>query len=228
VIAIPFLFPVFPLFAGSLTKEAVYKNITRVSATPTFAFSAAISSRISMANRTVTDSGTIIFSPPDCYKVTMFKSKTQVAVLSDTSFITMPDGSCTRRIGQSAVSGMGAGSAQSFGPPSAKQLLGKSDFTIVEEKPGVYVVIEFESETPMGKSKTRATFDTKEWLLRNIKMTGMTPTGEIETGFSYTTFNGHTMVKEMNTVMGSAGFMKISYGEYKAINKISRKKFKVY
>ncbi len=211
---------------NALTKDEVYKNITKKRNRATFAFKADIISKVHVQGHTVKDSGTIIYSPPDCIKISMYNAKTEVSVLGDTTWTVLSNGNVTRSIGGKNMPGMN-NVGQSYGVPDGSDLLKESDFTIIEDKPGKHVVIEFNMSMPTGMQKSQATYDSKNWLLRNMKILAG-PTGTIETGYSYTTFKGVPMLSKVNMVMGTMGFMIMDYKNFNSIKKLPRKSFKKF
>jgi outer membrane lipoprotein-sorting protein len=211
----------------ALTKDEVAKKIMQKHEAPAIAYKADIKTKVFVQGQSIIDSGYILYSPPDCYKIEMFKGKTMVSILGDTNWIHMPDGSVTRKIGVPAVPGLD-GTNTSSGSPDIGIMLKGTDFSIIEEKPGKHVVIEFEMRLPTGeKTKAQATFDTGEWLVRNMKIfNGIA--GTVEVGYTYKKFDKYTMVSEIATVMGSMGFVKIFYENYRKTAKVPRSKFKQF
>ena len=228
VVTIVLFVCVYQVYA--VTKDEVAKKIMKKKETPNIAYKATMKTKVYVQGQSITDSGFILLSPPDCYKIEMIKGKTKISILGDTTWTTMPNGSVTRQIGGKEVPGMGGISSvgQSYEAPDISSMLKRSDFTIIEEKPGKHVVIEFNMQMPQGgEQKAQATFDTKEWLVRNMKIPGG-PVGTIETGYNYTKLKGFSVIKEISMVMGPMGFMKIKYENYKVIKKMPRKKFREF
>ena len=178
--------------AHAVTKGEVANKIMKKKKTPNIAYKAEMKTKVYVQGQSITDSGFILFSPPDCYKIEMIKGKTKVSILGDTTWTTMPNGSVTRQISNNGVPGIGGISniGQSYETPDISSMLKRSDFTIIEDKPGKHVVIEFNMQMPEGgEQKAQATFDTKEWLVRNMKIPGG-PAGIIETGYNYSKLKG--------------------------------------
>jgi len=171
----------------------------------------------------VTDSGWIVFCPPDCYKIELFRTNTKMFITGDTLWQVSPDGSVNRSVGNNdgVMSGMGTG----FSPGSQNGFNLPEDFTIIEQIPGKHVVVECLSKVQSDQFKIRIVYDTKKWLPRNLKISGG-PQGETETGFVYTELNGTQMVKEMNMVLGSMGYIRIDYSNYMVLQKCLRSSFR--
>ena len=201
-------FVVMPVF--SLTKEEVYKELSKKHSMPVVAFKAEIISKMSINNQTFADSGEMYFTPPDCFKITMIKSKTTVSVIGDTVWMAMPDGSVTRKTGKNAMVGMGQ--SQNYSVPDIGEMLQESGFTIMEQVPEKHVVIEFLLKLEGKEQKVRATIDTKKWLVRKMTLPGG-PLGSIETGYEYSEFEGVSVLSSISTVIGSAGFIWINYNK---------------
>ena len=154
----------------------------------------------------------------------------------------MPDGSVTRTIGKGpALPGMGAAAAGSTGQaPDLAGMLRGTQFTIVEdtvprrtlaERGGAdssRVSVDFLMPMAGGEpQKARATFDTKEWLLRKLRLDAG-PAGSTEMGYEYTRLGGHTMLARVNVVMGAAGFMNMEFGNYRKVKATARASFRVF
>ena len=210
----------------SLTKDEVFRSINTKKKQPDFAYKTDIISKTHIQGQTVKDSGLLLYSPPDCFKITMYVSKTEVSTIGDTTWTTMPDGNVTRSVGDDGMSVLG-NMNQTASTPDIGEIIKKSDFEIVNEVPGKYVVIEFTMKGLRGSQNAQATYDTKKWLLRNMKILGG-PAGTVEIGYQYEKFNGFYMMSKINMVMGAIGFMKLHYQNYRKIRKISRKKFKTF
>lgn len=214
----------------AFTKEEIYENITKQKHSPSFAYEAVIISKIHVQNHSVVDTGSILYSPPDCYEIKMKKGNTRINIIGDTSWITMPDGSVTRKTGKQALaaSSIMGNMGQQVNTPDIGDLLKGYEFKVIEEKPGRHVVIEATYKPPQGGSRRMLlTYDTKEWLIRNLKVYGGY-TGEIEMGYLYTKIKGHTMIEEVRTVLGPMGFLKMTYENYKKVSKVPRERFRVY
>ncbi len=212
--------------AFSFTKDEVFININKKQKQPNFAYRTDIISKTHIQGQTVKDSGLLIYSPPDCFKITMYLSKTEVSTIGDTTWTTMPNGNVTRSIGDNGMSALG-NMNQTNSAPDIGDIIKKSDFEIIQEVPGKHVVIEFTMQGLRGSQKAQATYDTKEWLLRNMKTIGG-PAGTVEIGYQYKKINGFNMMSKINMVMGAMGFMKLSYPNYRKIKKISKKEFKKF
>lgn len=210
----------------SFTKDEVFRNITKEQKHPDFAYKTDIISKTHIQGQTVKDSGLLIYSPPDCFKITMYLSKTEVSTIGDTTWTTMPNSNVTRSIGDNGLPAPG-NMNQTNTTPNIGEIIKKSDFEIINEVPGKHIVIEFTMQGLRGSQKAQATYDTKEWLLRNMKIPGG-PAGSVEIGYKYEKLKGYNMMSKINMVMGAMGFMKLSYKNYRKIKKISKKEFKKF
>ena len=57
------------------TRDEILRNISGRLTQPSFAYQADIHTRVYIGERSSTDSGTVLFSPPTCYRMTMAVSK---------------------------------------------------------------------------------------------------------------------------------------------------------
>jgi outer membrane lipoprotein-sorting protein len=215
----------FAFFSGSwaYTREEIAYQVKQNKEKVSFPFSATIRQKVSIQGNMVTDSGRILFCPPDCYKIELFRTNTKMFITGDTLWQVSPDGSVTRSVGNNdgVMGGMGTG----FSPGSQNGFNLPEDFTIIEQIPGKQVVVECLSKVQSDQFKIRIVYDTKKWLPRNLKISGG-PQGETETGFVYTELNGIQMVKEMNMVLGAMGYIRIDYSDYKVLQKCLRSSFR--
>jgi len=179
----------------------------------------------------------MVFSPPDCYKMHMRGAGTTISSVGDTTWMTTADGSVTRSIGGRMPSPMGGLTQGPAEVPDMREMLRNKDFTVVRDSTGkrsvvrkdsgTSVTIEFQMTMPHGAQRTHATFDTKDWLLRRMKILGG-PAASMETGYEYTDFHGHPMLSSVHVVMGAMGFMKMEYANYRTTKKLARDAFRVF
>ena len=169
-----------------------------------------------MPQQTMKDSGTLDFSPPDCYHIVLSGGKIDQSSCGDTSWIKSSDGSIIRKIGTDLTS--------KFAAPRMEDMLKVSNTRIIKQSANEVTI---EMLVPLDKmtAKAQFTFDTDQFVMR--RSTIIPPTGiAVESGYAYDTFEGKLVLKEISTVFGTAGFAKISFHNYKRIPKIPRSKFK--
>jgi hypothetical protein len=202
--------------AYALTIDDIANKTALHPARPSGAYRVSIVSVVSMGRQTIKDSGTLEFSPPDCFHIILSNGKIDQSGCGDTSWTATPDGSVTRKIG--------SGFNTQFKTPDIAEMLKKQNARVVSDT-GKMAVVEIEVPGDKNTIKAQFSIDTTEWLVRKslvIPETGM----PVESGYAYDTFMGKPVISQISTVMGAGGFVKISFLNYTRIKKIPRSKFK--
>jgi hypothetical protein len=171
------------------------------------------------------DSGSIYYSPTGCSRVEMFKSKTEFSSCNDTSWYKAPNGDITRSVNKNDVLGISKSQATM---PDFSAAIDKYSGKIIEISGDS--ILTFEIVIPNGEKdsqKMQLSFDTKQWLLRKVVIYGG-QMGNTEAGYSYVQFNGQPMLKDVRMVMGSMGFMVLSYLNYQKIKEKKKDFFRPY
>jgi hypothetical protein len=207
------------------SKEEVLSNIHKRSTIKYCPFIVTLNSKVVMGTNKQDDSGSIYYSPTGCTRVEMYKTQTAYSTCDDTSWYKMPNGDITRAINKPDVFGF------------SKNQATMPDFSIVISKYSSKIIetlgdsaLTFEILMPIDEKdtqKVRLTFDCKQWLLRKISIFGG-QMGETVASYVYTQFHGQSMLKSVNMVMGSSGFMVLSYSDYKEIKDNKKTFFRMY
>lgn len=219
----------FLVFPGGISKDQIRQKLSQNTDVPAFAFEADISQTTSFLGRVFKDTGAFAYLPSDCFRISMSQSGVEVVMMGDTSWTVSTDGSVTRRINNSSSSLSSEPSATN--PLIDRQfcdLIKTRDFDIIEEIPGKHVVIEVEAGEGTDKYTLQATYAVEDWTLRNTKMDGLPDGTVIETGYKYHSIEGHRLLEEINIVMGSMGFMRIKYSNFKLTKKVARSEFRKF
>jgi hypothetical protein len=220
-----FLFLSFSSFTHCFTNEEAIANIHKRASIKYCPFSVTIVSKTIMGTLNQNDSGTVYYSPSGCSLVEMYKSKTVFTGCGDTSWYKMPNGDITRSVQKDDFLEISKNQATM---PDFSSAIEKYSGKIVENSGDSSIT--FEIVIPVEKKdpqKIRLSFDTKKWLLRRVVIGG-SPMGNTDAGYSYTEFNGQPMLKEVRMVMGSMGFMVITYSNYLKIKDKKKGFFRLY
>jgi hypothetical protein len=200
----------------AVTLDDIAKKSSQHAARISCPYQVSIQTVISVAQHTVKDSGKIEFTPPDCFHIVLSNGKVDQSGCGDTTWITGPDGSITRKIGENFAS--------QYKSPDISEMLKKQNAHIISDT-GNMVVVEITMPDENMPAKAQFFVDTTEWLIRKSLI--IPPTGmPIESGYAYEKFQGKPVISQISTVMGASGFVKISFRNYSRIKAIPRSKFK--
>ncbi len=209
------LFFSLPVF--SISKTDLIKQVEQHSNPIKTGFSARFSSKTSVANKTMSDSGTFYFSPPNRNRIEFLVSRIMASSCGDTTWTKAANGDVTRSI--SSGSGLPGGSSgtTSLSSPDLLSYLKKGDFTIKQEDSAAIVVV---ITIAVENRKTPFTLyiDPQAYVIKRMEfpypMGGM-----FRIGYRYKRFEGHLVLEEVNTVMGSLGFSRMQMFDYQKIRK---------
>jgi hypothetical protein len=97
--------------------------------------------------------------------------------------------------------------------PDISSMLEKAGFNIIKSKTDT---IQLELLTKINGRTIQLFFDGKTWLLHKTLMYGGSE-GVTEILYSYLTFSGRSMPKQMISKIGNLGVYRISYSDYRKI-----------
>ncbi|MEO6095649.1 MAG: hypothetical protein ABIW76_08205 [Fibrobacteria bacterium] len=209
-------------FCQAWTKEEVYEKLATERSHSLVAYHAKVSSTIKYGEMAaLNDSGSMSFSPPNCFKMIMYKAGTENSGCGDTTWSKTKDGKVTRSV---EPGGAEAGAPKS---PNLKDMLRGMDFRILGDKPNGNLEIEATLKQDGMSIKANMLLDTRKWLLKRMSFT--TPQGEtMEIGYNYRELAGEDIMSEINTVFGTGGFVRMKFIDFKKISPLPSKDFKIF
>lgn len=120
-----------PITSKELTKDELLRQITKNSKTINIGIMANFTSKISIQNRVINDTGTFYFSPPNRMRAEFTASKMIICSSDDTTWTKMANGDITRSIQKSSMPGSRQDGSTSFIAPDLVNYLKGHDFQIV-------------------------------------------------------------------------------------------------
>ena len=202
---------------NAITKNDLVKQAEKHSVPLKISISANFSSKISIQNSTVSDSGVYYFSPPNRTRIDFNASKMIFCSVGDTTWSKSPTSDVTR----STKLGLGLpgnqGGTPSMSTPNLLSYLKSGDFSIVGEDSAAIVV---KTDITYDKQKVPFTFyiDSKAFVIKRIEFPSPMG-GMFQIGYKYKLFEGHLVLDEVNTVMGSMGFTRVQLFNYQSSKK---------
>jgi outer membrane lipoprotein-sorting protein len=214
-----------PFTLHAITKTELLEQAEKQAVPFKYGISARFTSKASVQSKTITDSGTIYLSPPNKSRVDFLVSKVVVSSCGDTTWTKTATGDVTRSLSSNVGLQGGQGAASSMSSPDLLSYLKKGDFTIVREDSAAVVV---SMSIANGNQKIPFTFyiDPKAFVLKRIEFPSPMA-GMFQLGYRYKLFDGHLVVDEVNTVMGSLGFSRVQLFDYRK-NKQKSSFFRIF
>ncbi|MBN1307714.1 MAG: hypothetical protein JXA18_07350 [Chitinispirillaceae bacterium] len=209
--AVLFLF-IAAVAANSMTREELIGRAEKHANPLRFGISARFDSKASFQNKTVVDSGTFHFSPPNRSRVDFLVSKMTISSCGDTTWTKSANGDVTRSLSSGPGVPSGKSGPASMSLPDLLSYLKRGDFTILREDSAAIVI---KMNMTNGPEKVPFTFyiDPKAFVIKRMEFS-LPMAGMFRIGYRYKLFEGHLVLDEVNTVMGSLGFTRVRMFDY--------------
>lgn len=203
----------------ALTNNELLDLAKKNSKPNSFGYVANFSSKTSIQNQSVNDSGLFYYTPPNKSRVDFFMSNIVMSSCGDTTWLKAANGDVTRSITPQTSVTTHQASASTFNTPSLYSLLKSNTFKI-QRTDSSTIVVTMNKMNGTENIPITLYIDRASIMLQRLEFP-LPMAGTLQIGYRYKLFSGQPVLEEMNSVMGTMGFSRIRFFNYKKCRKNS-------
>jgi hypothetical protein len=210
---------------AAITKEQILDGLKKTSPAKSPSWEAKLRTAASVQGISVEDSGTVVFSPPSCYRILLHGSKSEHAGCGDTSWLKASDGRITVTPNTTAADHLSAnGLTGRQWDVFVEQLFSSAKCAITSRDS--LAVISAELRESAGTTHYEITVHTGKWLVTKVVMNSPA-TGLTTTTYEHVLFEKNYVVGSITTEMRQAGLVTHRFSDFRKIRRKPLKYFRL-